>query len=121
MGTSEAALNGPSSTSLAGIGLEGRAGAGPCWDKVQQNPGPIWKGNERQEHATQLTQRRGTCTEPPTAPPSQSQTDLLVQKLNGREVRHSLVTLSQSVFLSEGAGKMLAVEVISLHKHQSPQ
>lgn len=47
--------------------------------------------------------------------------DLMVQKLNGREMRDSLLTLSQGVFLSEGTGKMLAMEVMSFHKHQSCQ
>ena len=52
---------------------------------------------------------------------SQSWGDLVVQKLNGGQIRDSLLTLSQGVFLSEGTGKMLAMVVISFHKHQSSQ
>lgn len=51
----------------------------------------------------------------------QSWGDLMVQKLNGGEMKDSLLTLSQDGFLSEGTEKMLAMEVISFHKHQSSQ
>lgn len=51
-------------------------------------------------------------------PHSQSGGGLVVQKLNGGEMRDSLLVLSQGVSPSGGTGKMVAMEVISFHKHQ---
>lgn len=62
--------NGPNSTSPAGIRVEGRAGAGPCWDKSQQDPGNIWQRNMGHKQVEQFTWRHGICSEPPPAPPT---------------------------------------------------
>lgn len=49
VGIPKAALNAPNSTSLAGIGLEEKDGAGPCWDQSQEKPGWVWNWNRGQE------------------------------------------------------------------------
>jgi len=63
-------LKGPNSTSLARIRLEGRARGGLCWDKSQQDPGCVWRGNGRENRAGHLTQRHGSCAEALPAPPT---------------------------------------------------
>lgn len=62
--------NGPDSSSPAGIRVEGRAGAGLCWDKSQKDPGNVWQRNMGQEQVKQHSWGHGTCSEPPPAPPT---------------------------------------------------